>query len=483
MNRALGIPAAAVVLVALPSLVAQPTAPEAPPAKEAALTVNLEGDQGAAGHPYDFAVTAQGAPPAAPATLRDATGLHTAIVRSAHGCGEPQRVGFADGRQRWCLRLEDVAEGYALTGAAIGGDAEKVGERKLSLTVNRRDSFLWLPLLAMLAGFLAGAIAVFYKSAMRKPIRSTVLGRRLRKNERAPRRQRIAGLTKFAGERLDAGEAIDDLIPKVDKVIADGPAAAKKAREELAGAVEKERGRLAGYAVWRAAEKEAQRTDHRVEDFYKDDATAIRHPALELNEELKEVAACLTRIEALRKEAGDLEEDHRKAPAEALERAEFVARRAAGADEVKRLETVVDDARDAVEAAWAKEAAEKPRPERMVAPVRGPEGAEEEEEGAEEAEAPAAPAPSAAPAQSAAELGGAKLGATERLAIALTVVAIAVVLAVAVITVKQSAYDPKLTFGSFADYVSLFLASLGSSAAGSVLVLLGLWSAAPTAED
>lgn len=468
VNRSLGVPAAAIVLVALPSLVAAPGEP-APPAKEAALTVNLEGEQGESGHPYEFAVSAEGRRPAEPAVLRDASGLHTATVAAARGCQGPARVGFPGGGARWCLRLEDVARGHELTGAVTGGGA--VGERKLSLTVNRRDSFLWLPLLTMLAGFLAGAFAVLYKAAMREPIRSTVLGRRLRENRRASRGKRIAGLTAFVRDRLAAGDSVDDLIPKVANLLDNGPGLAKAVRQALGEKVEADRAELSAFAVWRAAAREAARTGHEVGDFLAEDGSRKQHPAAELNGLLEQMGEVVGRLRSLRGKVAALAEENRTEPAEALARAELVAKQAATAPEAARLGELLDAARDAVEMAQAKEATKKLRPQRLVAPTRG-----------REPEAVAGE-PTLPPPADAAELGGGKLGSTELKAIALTAVAVVAVLAIAVATVKQSTYDPRLTFGSAADYVSLFLAALGSAAAGSVLVLLGFWSSSALPDE
>jgi hypothetical protein len=465
VNRTVGIPAAAIVLVALPSLVVQPTEPEAPPAKEAALTVNLEGDQGG-GSPYDLSLTAEGPPPTKASTLRDASGLHTAKVAPASDCEGPIRVGFPGGRDRWCLRLEDVADGHELTGVATGGGSGGVGKRELTLTVNRRDSFVGLPLAVMLVGFLAGAIAALYRAALRKPVRRTVLDKLLRRNSRAGGERQIVGLDGFARDRLAAGEAINEVIAKVDGVVEDGPERAATARASLKQAVEGAQAELDTYPVWRAAAEEAARTGNKIGDFYAEDATVRTHPATQCEGMLKQMREHVARLAPLREEIAGLAAESRTA-AEALARAELVASLAATVAEVARVGELLDDARDEVEKARAHEAT-KLRPERLAVRTRGRKFAEEEE----------VPASSGA-----AELGGGGLGRTEIGAIALTAIACLAILGLAVVTVKQAAYDPKLTFATATDYVTLFLAALGSSAAGSVLLLLSLWSPVPPTED
>jgi hypothetical protein len=465
MTRALGIPVAVVVLVALPGVVVQATETEEPPAKEAALTVNLQGDQGSSDDPYLFAVTAEGTAPAAAATLKDASGLHTGVVAPASGCPTPARVAFPDQKQTWCLQMEDVDSGYELTGSATGGD-EKVGSRPLKLTVNRRDAFWGKPLFFLILGLLAGALVALVKPGLRSPVRRNVLGKQLKDNQGIKGPEHIEGLTEFVGRRLGQGEAVDDLIKKVTGLRENGPAAALAARKELKEVLDGKQAVLAGYALLIAANKEAARTDTRVGDFYGADDTAKPHTASELAAAIKALAENLEYAKKLRGQIGELEEEHRKEPLQALVRAEAVAKEAATLVDANRVKGLLDEARNSIESARAKEAEEVDR---------------------QEGEGPEAPAaltgPNPQPSPNAAELGGSDLASSRRWLLAITTLTVAAILAFAFFTIKQAAYDPKLTFHSGADYFTLFSTALASAAVGTVILLVGYWFAVTPAGE
>lgn len=461
MKRTLGIPAAIAVLVVLPGIVSpapaqkEELAAEKPAAAEASLTVDLEGDQGG-GDPYLFKVTADGPPPKEPVTLSDATGRATATVSPAEGCtGEP-RFAFPGKAEPWCLRLISVDEGHELTGVVKAAETATVGSRALKVTVNRRDRFFGLPLAVLVAGLLLGAIVVSFKAVLQRPVRRVVLGGLLRANRRAPTAERIVGLTEFAGARLAAGESLDEVTAMVAALRENGPAAAQTARKELAASLEKLEPEPPSVALVAVARKEAERTDNRVEDFYDKDGKRKPQPAQELLTALGQLQEDLQTAAKLHKAIGALREENRKAPREALARAEEVAKSAADPGEVARVLTLLEETRDAIEKARAGEAATIRRGAAQLATV-----------------APIVPQPP--PPLSAPELGGGKLGRLRATAALATVAAIAAIVVFAAITVKQAAYDPKLTFSSFSDYFTLGSAALGSSAAGSVLLLLGLW--------
>jgi hypothetical protein len=473
MTRAVGIPAALVVLVVLPGLVAGATKEDKPPAKEAALTVNLEGDEGAAGHPYLFAVTADGTPPAAAATLRDTTGLHMATVAPAKGCPSPPRVAFPDQASTWCLQLEDVAKGHELSGAASGGDASTTGARSLKLTVNRRDAFWWkLPFWILLAGFAAGMALAYLKAPFRRSIRGTVLGGQLQKNEEAKGAAQIIDLAKFVRTRLAAGEAVDDLTPKVAALLKNGPTVAEANRKALREALKEHRAALERYPLAAAAGREASREENRVEDFFGADAEPIAHPAVEFLQVVEELVKDLAYIGELQKAIGDLQDpEHRQAPLQALARAELVAQEAAKPADVRRVAGLLDAARDSVETARAEERVKAVERRRGVG---GPAGA-------------ALPALAAAPVPplppDATELGGADLAESKRLAMLMTVLVGLGILLFALFTIKQGVYDSKLTFSSCSDYFTLFSTALASAAVGSLILLFSYWSPVSIPEE
>jgi len=473
MTRLLGIPAAVVVLVALPGFVSPGTEkkPE-PPAMEAALTVNLEGDQGASGHPYLFAVTAAGATPAKPAMLRDETGLHTGIVATAEGCAGPPRVAFPDRPSIWCLRLENVAKGYELSGTASGGNPKTVGARSLKLTVNRRDDFWAGPFWALLAGLLLGIGLALFKAPFRRSVRSTVLGKQLRENEEARGAAQIIDLTKFVRARLAAGETVDDLTPKVAALRQNGPKLAQEARAKLEQSLKRHHDALAHYPLWTAAGKEAARENSRVEDFFDAEGQPITHPASEFLQVVEELVKGLAYIAKLRAAIVRLRKaEHRQPPLEALARAELVAREAIEPTDVRRVAGLLDAARDSVETARAKE---------QIAAVRhrrGVDGPAGRVAGA----LPAAPLPSLPP--DATELGGARFDRTVSWTVAVAVAAAVAIVLFSLFTIKQAVYDPKLTFSGCGDYFTIFSTALASAAAGSLILLFSYWSPVSVSEE
>lgn len=470
MTRLLGIPAAVVVLVALPGVVSQATkTKDEPPAKEAVLTVNLEGSEGAAGHPYPLAVTADGDAPLEPATLRDATGLHTGKLKPATGCASPTRVAFPGASSTWCLRLEDIAKGYELSGA-VSDSSEKVGARTLKLTVNRRDAFWPLPFWVIVAGLLSGLGLALFKAPFRRSIRGTVLGTQLRKNEEAKGAAQIVDLTRFVRDRLAAGETVDEVTPKVAALRKNGPGIAEQVRKALRDALEEHRGALAKYPLWSAAGKEAHRKDNRVEDFYDSDGEPKPHPAVEFLQVVEELAADREYIAKLKAAIALLDVEVRQAPLEALARAELVAQEATEPSDVRRVAALLDAARDSVETAQAKTQVGAIRRRGLEAPTPAAPKA-----------LSAAPVPPLPPA--ATELGGAELVRTGIWALQLTVAAMIAVPVFALFTIKQSVYDPKLTFSSYGDYFTLFSTALASAAAGSIILLLSYWSPVSVSED
>lgn len=466
MRRAIGIPAAMAVLVAFPVIVAQTTAKdEGPEAKEAALTLNLEGDEGGA-DPYRFAVAADGPAPTETGILHDASGRHTAKVLSAEGCEGKARIAFPASGKRWCLQLQNVDPGHELVGSIVGGATSTTGARTLKLTVNRRDDFWGLPLAIVISGIVLGALVTLVKPLLKKPIRQSVLGGMLRKNQRAEGSARIRGLTEFARDRLAAGEDIEPVIEKVGQALDQGPERAEAERAKLKAAL----GQIgAGDAVrehpaFVAATREASRSDNAVTDFYDEAGSLKAHPAAELEKGLEELVKYLGQAGKLRAAIDALAPEDRTAPVEALGRAELVAREAETPEEIRRVAGLLDEARGSLEKARAKVAASKRR--------RGVAGA------------PALPGKlgvSLAPA--APELGGGKLVATRAIAIAASVATLLFVAAFTVATVKHANYDPKLDFNSFSDYFALFSAALGSAAAGALVLLIGFWSPVPPAGE
>jgi len=331
-----------------------------------------------------------------------------------------------------------------------------------------------MPLAAILLGLLVGAAASLFKSALQKPVRRTVLGNQLRDNRAAGDGERIEGLTEFARDRLAAGETIDDVIAKVAEMRQKGPGAAKQARIVLLNALGEGEAELKSHPLRPVAEKEARRTDHRSDDFYGKDGERKPHPAASLAQAVVQLTQdYLPYVATLHTEIDKLDPAHRVAAAQALARAELVAREAAKPEDVARIAGLLAAARDAVETARAQVAAAHGEEVR-----RGNVFREDGEEGDDVPLAPTAPLP-----VEAAELGGATLGSTGALAIAGTALAALLIVVFAIVTIKQSIYEPKLTFATCGDYFTLFSTALASAAVGSVILLLGYWSPIVPAEE
>lgn len=468
MNRAFGIPAAVVILIGFPVLVSQAAEePAEPPAQEAALTINLEGEEGA-GEPYKFLVSADGPPPAEAAQLHDSSGRYTGTVEAATDCeGEP-RVAFPATGKPWCLQLTDVDEGHELAGSIAAEKAQEVGSRSLKLTVNRRDEFIDLPLAVLLIGIVLGAAAALVKPALKKPIRRTVLGTLLKENHGAAGPDRIDGLTEFARARLATGEDIDAVIEKVATVRSQGPAQAVGKRAELIEGLKQVKETIGTLPLAGIARKEAAREDHTAADFFDAEGKRKPHPAAELLEAVDKLAEYLEQMEEMRTAINALPAEHQTDPAQALTRAELVAREAETLTDVRRVADLLTATRDEIETARAKRGT--PRRLRRAGGAPEPVGGLPDE--------PVAPLSLEAP-----ELGGSELGKTKTKAWLLTIAVAVGALVLAIVTVKTANYDPKLTFSSFGDYFALFTASLGSAAAGALLLLLGFWSPLPIEDE
>jgi hypothetical protein len=467
MNRILGVPVAVFVLIAIPSLAASPTEePEKSAVREAALTIDLEGDEGGA-DPYEFKVRAAGPAPA-PAVLSDESGLHTANARSVIECGGKTRVAFSNPTTTWCLRLASVPTGHTLTSDLKSTTADKtIADSTLKLTVNRRDEFWGLPLAILLLGIVGGVVATLGKPALRSPIRRSVLGSLLVKNER---HGRISGLREFVSARLGAGESVDALIEKANSLVKRGPGVASKARDELKRKLAElvDSGSLpANHPLVLAARKEAARADHNVADFYDAEGARIAHPADELRTALTELAAYLGAIDGLRVEVDKLDKEVRRPPAIAVQRAQIAADRMATRDAGTQVTALIAEARGSIDAALATS---------LVRKAAGRRGA-----GAAIADMIAA-----APDPDAVEIGGDKLTATRIIAGFWTAVVLLATLGFAVLTIKYETYEPNLTFASLGDYVGLAVAALASGAAGGVILWVGYWfpsgAAAPEGE-
>lgn len=457
MNRAIGIPAAVFALVGLPGLVALATEePEKPPAREAALTIDLEGGEGD-DEPYPFIVKGARPAPTKPATLRDDSGRHTGTVEPAAECRGDRLTAFASlpaETEDWCLQLTDVAAGHELTGKVTAAAAPDAADSVLTLTVNRRDHWFGLPLLVLVVGFAIGALVALLKPWLRNPIRSSVLGTLVKDNK-----AKIVGLEGFVRDRKAAGDSTDALIAKVNEVVTSGPKVAEAARKELSEKLDGPS--LPGeHPLLAAAGKEAGRTDHQIGDFYDPAGERVPHPAAELSAALDELPVYEKFLEDLRAEVEDLQAgDERDKAAVAVETAQIAFDRAAKRSDGEAVAGRLKEARAAVDVAVAHELVGLPLDRRSDVASGGADAA------------PRPPLP-----LDAAELGGARLARVRLVALGGTILVLGVTLIFSALSIIVTNYLPKVTFDSFPDYFALFTAALGSGAAGAIILWLGYWS-------
>lgn len=147
--------AAGVIVGFLPAAVAVLAAAPEPPL-ETAIAVEVTAPvRGSA--VVIVPVRALGPPPSGAATLRDAQGFNPATARAldAPRCtGRAQRTTGLGG-DLWCLELSGIRAATETTGVLTGS------RTKVTLTVSARHSFAGLPLAVAALGFLAAALVVY----------------------------------------------------------------------------------------------------------------------------------------------------------------------------------------------------------------------------------------------------------------------------------------------------------------------------------
>lgn len=239
LPRVVGIPAAIVVLVSAPSLIVRPEPAEVvvvPAGKPATqkptgeLKLRIAGESGGTRRPVYVRLAAAGRPPAQPAQLVDAAGLHAATVANAPGhCGgKPLRITGA-GLHEWCLSISGVDAGHELSGTAAGGTA-------VELIVSRRNDFDGRPLLVLLLGFLTALALPLLSARLRGFVGRLAVARLLSRNRKAGA-DRVGGLDDWVHEREAAGASAGEVFPIVSKIVTTGAKTVRAARAKLAEAL------------------------------------------------------------------------------------------------------------------------------------------------------------------------------------------------------------------------------------------------------
>jgi hypothetical protein len=463
--RLVGIPVALFVIVAVPVLVAQQNDQPAPPT-EAKLTVRLSGDQGGKGHPFHIRVRAAGKQPFTPSKLVDSTGLKTASVvgDAPNSCLNAEIRDVGNGHKLWCLKLSDVAEGAELSGVASGPGT------KLTLTVTRRHSFVWLPLLVLIAGLIVAVVGALAPKGLRRFVRRVALARLLESNRSASADQAISGLDAWVATQLARGSDPSSVFSTIDPVVRQGPDQARSARQSLSNSLAGDPlGARHPFAV--AALAEAVRTDHRAEDFLQ--ATGklrAEHPANEWLAGLDKMKKNLRELNAGEQTiVGKIQPGCRSAATRALNTVRVTFTRIMARDEVSDLDGPLDTLSKTIDETLADPACRLSDEE--IEGTSWWEGIPDLEQ-ARGVPATTQPLELEAP-------GGVQTGAM--LAVVLTIGACLAVVGFAGLTVEQAAYNDKPTFASFHDYFTLFSAALASGAAAAVISLLAYWRPDPPA--
>jgi hypothetical protein len=455
--RPLAIPAALIVIVGLPALVAQTRSsaqPSQPTPRAASLTVSLDG-----GGTHELAIIATGKPPTS-AVLTSTDGRQVAIATAIPSCtGLVTRNTGVENGKTWCIKISGLPDHGTVSGTLPGTDESPT---TLSLTVNTRDGLLGWPIAVLLIGLLASLVATPATKLLGTLIKRDRLALLLQRNQRADPESRIAGLDEYVAARKHAGAADATIEAEIAPVINEGPGQARGARQELERAISADP-LDATSAYQRAAAAEAARTDNKVTDFLKPDGSRATHPAADLDAGLAAMRDYRIKLATAEHEiSSSLRASCQQQPLTKLGVARMRWERVGSRSEIADLAEPFRQLRDTIDDRLN-------TPNCLAQNVAGASAAFMAT--VNPLATPGAPAPTG--------LTGASLVARTFLLALLTGVTVAAVLLFAFETVQLGAYRSKITFGSFGDYFTLFSTALASGAAATVAALLAPWSLTP----
>ena len=453
MVRPLAIPAAFAVIVGLPAIVGQ-SQPSPPQPREAALTVAFDG-----GGTKQLAIVATGSPPVS-AVLRSDDGTETANAVTIPSCAhtELRNAGVSKGTT-WCIELQGLPGHGTVSGKLDGTGGTPT---TVTLTVNTRDPLKWRPFAFLVIGLLACLLATPVTALLARLVRRNNLALLLQRNRTADAPDQITGLDDYVAARKAAGDDDATIVGQIAPVITEGPSQARAARSSLRAAIDASPlGATSAYE--RAARAEAAATDNKVTDFLKPDGTQATHPAVDLE-------AGITSMDDYRNRLGTFEHEISTAlvlgcqttPMQKLGVARLRWERVASRAEIADLGEPFQQVRDEIDAKLSTNNCRKPNVSGASAGYMAIVAA---------VASPAAPAPTGLSA-------GSLIGRTIALGVA-TLLTILLVLVFTFETVRLGAYESTATFGSFADYFTLFSTALAAGAAATVAALLAPWSLAP----
>ena len=440
-----------IFVVLAPALVgaAAPAASEPAPAS---LTVSLTQDglfgTSTAEHTY-VGVRVAGPPPSQPTSLVNKSRTVSVPVKAildTSKCYRP-KPGIGDGGTTfWCLDIGSVPLATEVTGKLSGT------RTALSLTVDARQGFLVWPfaviILALIVAITLAAVPGFLDSLIQRAKLWNVV-----RND-----DTITGLDSWVRIRLQRGADVKDLITVVGGLIANAPAQARQARQDLKTALETLPANRPLYAI---ANAEANETKLSVSDFFDDDGEPVVHPATRLTDLINLVNELSGQLDDL-----DARVKTFKAPyAVSIRREAEAARRA-----VNDVTTLVaaQAARHDLDVAWSVYVSVAADPDsRAGGLIKAAAGARQQA--------------TEAPQQTAAHLStpqplATAVPSTSLFKAALWTAGFAIaVIVIAVASVASTTYVGKPTFGSGADYLALALAAFGSTAAATIATVLAYW--------
>jgi hypothetical protein len=465
MRRESAIPVAAGAVVVIPFLIAvvEPEEPAKPPTTEVAVSLGrTAGVFETEATPFHIRVLPPGPAPATDeeTVVADASGLTPVVVAAVdvNDCKEaPQRmVATSDDTEEWCLSVGEMDGGVEASGAVSNGSDSDPVELSLNLSARHGWGF---PVVTALFGLLVAMLLIVWPQRLRDLVKSALLDRARDRNNRVGLK-RIEGLDDWISHRLAQGDVTAaDVLPTVADVLDHGPSRAKAERKALADKVDSlGPDELPPVSqIYVDARSEANRIAHEMADFVDDEGERVAHPATRLGrsvdlatsyyERQRQLtdrvgafnSACQRRI---RGQLGAVGQGLAELPGLPEAEVEGFARRINDLDiEVTEME----HSGCRTDAATGPRAMERPLDARAVR------------------SASVMPTTSVSTWDSVIDAGWA------------TAITFVVLTSLAIITVMMASYAPKATFGSFADYFTVFAAAVGSSTAATLLTVLLYW--------
>jgi hypothetical protein len=447
------------VFVVLAPVLVGVVRPTASPAQTSALTISLsQNGLFATQTPENTYVGVQvaGPPPEHPASLVNKSGtvaVNVAVIKDNSKCPSPSRSVGITTSNVWCLDIASVPLATEVTGQ-LTGEATT-----LTLTVDARHGFWWLPFIVIVLSFLLATVLAVAPGFLDSLIQQARLWDIVRTSTS------LTGLGPWVRTRLQRGADVNDLI-KVIGGLAEAPVQAQQARDGLRAAMQTLHANHPNHPVLAVAAAEADKSPpgqatgpQPVTDFVDNDGKPVIHPATVLTELVNLISELYGQLDDIDQRIAQLDAFYAVNP----RREANAARRAL--DTVTTVDAA-QAARHQVDVAWSVYVAVAANPASQPA-------------GFAQAAAVAPGQPLTAFSRPG-DLTLAQPTTSLTVAAAWTALFAIAVAAIGVASVVSANYLGKPTFGSGADYLALSLAAFGSSAAATIATVLAYWHIART---